>query len=192
MKKENRRKTPILEGQYIRLREVSPDDTEFILKWRNDEKLGRYLTFSNEKLLRKRHELFLKDYFDRGEDYYFICEKVDNSEKIGTFSIYNIDQHAQKAEIGRCFMTPKNSVYGFEMMMMLLKFAFEHLKLNKIYGIQLESNPVLECYLACGANKEGVLKDHHWNGQKLDNIVLTAIFKHEFEPVMDRVQMTLK
>ena len=71
-----------LEGNLVSLREVSYNDIDDIISWRNDIELSLYLN-SPEKLTYETQFKYLEKYFKKNE-YYFIIELKNSAIKIGT------------------------------------------------------------------------------------------------------------
>jgi [ribosomal protein S5]-alanine N-acetyltransferase len=182
---------PIVEGNSIRLREITPSDTEFIISHRNNEEIGKYVSFSDKKLTKKEHAEFMSAYYKNNNEYYFIAENLQNNERIGAICLYNIDIESKKAEIGRLFIVPEARMLSFDMTVLTLNFAFEVLNLNKVYGIQRELNPSVEFFLYLGAKKEGLLKEHYWNGKEFENAVYIAVFKKDIERAFSKIRLKL-
>ena len=175
-------------GEYTRLREITGDDTSLILNWRNNPEIGSHITFSLDKLTKKKHEIFLEKYFDENMNYYFIIEELNTSKAIGTVSVDNIDVLAKKAEIGKLLLGVEHRVHVFEVYYLVQRFAFETLQLNKTYAFQQEANKACKFMEYLGAKKEGVLRQHYWNGVWCDNIVMWAMFLPDFLELKGRYE----
>jgi RimJ/RimL family protein N-acetyltransferase len=179
--KKNKSKAPLLSDKFIRLREITYQDTDNILFWRNHSVLGKYISFSRDPLTKETHENYLKDYFKDKNSYYYIAEEINSNKAIGTISLDNIDIYAKKAESGKFLIDPNYRLYAFEVVYLLFAFAFETLNLNKIYSLQQKQNPAKDFTIYLGGQIEGVLKEHYWNGEMLDDIIQFAFFKPDFE-----------
>lgn len=123
---------PVIEGKHIRLREVNYDDTDTIISWRNDDKLGRVL--KDEKLTKERHYQFLQHYFKKDNDFYFVGETKVSKIPIGTVAIFDVSFISRRAEFGRIVVSENYRLFVFEISYLALEFAFETLKLHKVYG----------------------------------------------------------
>lgn len=167
-------------GVNICLREVQYSDSEQIVKWRNDDNIGKYL--SNTELTLTNQKLFMEEYFKRENDFYFIAELKNNKVPIGTVAVFNYDKIAKIAEWGRILILPEYSLVAFETAFLSIQFAFEKLKINKIYGAVQKENKVAHRFdLSLGFVEEGILHSHYWNGEKCDDVILIAMFKDEYK-----------
>ena len=71
---------------------------------------------------------------------------------------------------------------AFEIAFLSIQFAFEELKINKIYGAVQKENKVAHRFdLSLGFVEEGILRSHYWNGKKCDDLILIAMFKDEYK-----------
>lgn len=121
-------------GLYADLRYVTPDDAEAILKMRSDPDKTRFL-HPVENNVEKQRE-WINRQIARDGDYYFLAVSKKD-EPIGTSSVYDIVE--DKGQSGRLIMFG-NALQSFEVKLMTLRFAFEYLGLNKIWGYGDEQN----------------------------------------------------
>lgn len=179
-------RTPIVKGKNVNLRKINRKDTDTVLAWRNSEDLGRFLRRKN-KLTKQFHIDFLKKYFKKNNDFYFIAEIKDSKIPIGTVAIYDVDFLSKRAEFGRLLVDDKYRVFAFEISFLAMQFGFEILKLNKIYGaVQKENKKTLRFDLGLGFREEGLLKHHWWNGEKFDDIIPLAIFSDGYRKLKEK------
>ncbi len=78
----------------LHLRFVREDDAEFIVRLRTDEKLGRYIHYTDSSI--EKQKSWLTEYKKReenGEDYYFVFE-TPIGNPIGLMRIYDISDTA--------------------------------------------------------------------------------------------------
>jgi RimJ/RimL family protein N-acetyltransferase len=87
-----------------RKRFVEVCDAEFVLSLRMDDKLGRFLSATNNDI--NRQQEWIKQYKQReaaNEEFYFLFEAFDET-KYGVSRIYNIDRHS--FEVGSWLFSP--------------------------------------------------------------------------------------
>src|SRR5436305_10034836 len=90
-----------IEGFNVRLRPVRMEDAGFIVWARNlDHVKGRIDDWTPT---RKAQEAWLKSYFERAGDYYFIIE-TPGEMPVGTYGVYNVQ--GTIAESGRWVIRP--------------------------------------------------------------------------------------
>jgi RimJ/RimL family protein N-acetyltransferase len=119
-----------MEGIAFRLRPVTIGDAAFIVELRTDPELSQFL-HPISRLTSDQVE-WLKRYFDRPHDYYFIIERKKTGEAEGTIGIYDLDPQAKAAEWGRWILR-RNSMAALESAILIYRTAFEVLDLNMLY-----------------------------------------------------------
>ncbi|MDA2923373.1 GNAT family N-acetyltransferase [Acidobacteria bacterium AH-259-L09] len=183
----------LLTGRMVRLREVSFDDIDDIITWRNDPELGRYLN-AFEKLTHQMQYDFLKHYFEKSDEYYFVAETLRTKQKVGAISVYHIDPREKRAEFGRLVMPEQYRIFAFEVAFLGLRFAFEVLGLDKVFGYAVEENErVLKFDLSLGLQRIRTLPQYWHNprdGRKYDMILL-EMGKEEYLKTKKRYEALL-
>lgn len=121
-------------GHFSKLRYVKLDDAKQILKLRLDENLNRYINKVDNDVEKQRCWI---DYHQKLEgDYYFVIEDINNN-LVGTVSIYNISEN--EGELGR-WVSKANSIINLESIILAYDFAFDILKLDKIWMYVIKDN----------------------------------------------------
>lgn len=139
-------------GKHVILRSVECSDAEFVLKLRLDENIRKFIS-PTENNTEKQVEWIAKQR-EREGDYYFLYTDTEGN-KLGVISVYNVSGGI--GETGRQ-MSLGGSVHNMEAEYLMMCFAFESLKLEKV---------VSTCYLM---NKKAISKARKL-GIKLDKIV---------------------
>lgn len=181
-----------IEGIHVRIREISSNDSEMLIAWRNDEERGKFIT--REKLTIENHNNFLKNYSLRKNDIYCIAETIKRKEALGTVAIHDIDYNHLRGEFGRLFIQEKYKILAFEMAYLMIQFGFECLKLYKIYcQTQKNNKAALRFDKQLCFKEEAILKEHFWNGNKMTDLVFMSLFEkdyfelnREFQTLIDR------
>ncbi len=165
----------LLIGRIVKLREVSFDDIDDIITWRNDPELGRYLN-AFEKLSHQTQYDYLTRYFEKSDEYYFVAETLETKQKVGTTSIYHIDAKEKRAEFGRLIIPERYRILAPEVAFLSLRFAFEVLGLDKVFGHAVEENErAVKFDLSLGFERIRTLPQYWYNlrdGRKYDMILL--------------------
>ena len=158
----------------LELKEVDESFTDFILSLNNDPEFSK--SFPREGIITKEQHLnFLKHIKTKGDKYYII---IYNKMPIGTVSIYDIDNQHKRAEWGRFIIVKEYSMLGFNVAKMILKIAFEELKLHKLYCTILSTNTkVIQFNKLLGFKEEGILKDHIFKKGTYINLHFLAKYK---------------
>ena len=126
-------------GFCYRLRPVEMEDAQFIVDTRlEDIQKSQFVhKVSPDVNIQKN---WLKNFFERSGDYYFVIENLFTGEKEGLISIYNVN--GNKAEWGR-WVLKRGSLSSIEGVNLLYKIAFEKLCLEELYTRTVENNSVV-------------------------------------------------
>jgi RimJ/RimL family protein N-acetyltransferase len=148
-----------LAGHAYRLRPVELDDAEFIVALRTrDPQWVRYLHPIPQDTEQQRR--WLRSYFDRQNDYYFVVENRDSRDRHGLVGIYNIDPVVQTGEWGRWILRP-GSFAAVETALLVYRVAFEYLQLRSVYCITVADNlSVVSFHDSCGLARAAFLPRH--------------------------------
>ncbi len=118
-----------LVGKYVKLREVTVDDADFILSLRCDENKSKFLHKTEFNL--ENQVAYIKKYFEIPDEWYFIIENK-KGERIGTYRIYDVQDDSFC--IGSWLMidgvSPSES---FESDWLLRMYGFDILGFKKIH-----------------------------------------------------------
>jgi len=159
-----------LAGHAFGLRPVELDDVEFIVALRTrDPQLVRYLHPIPPDVEQQRR--WLRSYFERQNDYYFVVENRESRNRHGLVGIYNIDPIVQTGEWGRWILRP-GSFAAVESALLVYRLAFEHLQLRSIYCITVADNlAVVSFHDSCGLERAASLPRHfELAGVKYDGV----------------------
>lgn len=172
----------MIQGDTIILRPVEKTDLERLVTWRNDPSISKYF-FNVFPLSMAGQENWFEDLLGREDKRLFI---IDTTEKvpIGTVGLDNIDFKNQRAEFGSLLIQPSHQGKGFALdaTMTLLRFAFDHLNLNRIYLQVFNWNkPAIKLYLRCGFQEEGLLRQSVYKDGRFQDILLMAVLRDEFK-----------
>lgn len=104
-------------------------------------------------------------------------------ELVGWATLQNIDYQNGKAEFGIAFPNKpadQIAIIGFRTIIEIFEFAFDELKLNRIYIRPIKSNLRTE-YERFGFVTEGIERQAVKRGDVFEDVVVMSILKHEFE-----------
>jgi RimJ/RimL family protein N-acetyltransferase len=124
-----------INGTKTILRDVKLEDAKFICDLRNKSKNNKYLSSSKSIKIKEQQE-WLTNYLKKENEFYFIIESVQLEKQVGTISLYNILNNT--AEFGRYVC--ESAQQSIESEFLLLKFAFEELKLDLVYCKTVKEN----------------------------------------------------
>lgn len=166
-----------ISGYSYRLRPVELEDAQFIVDTRlEDEKKSQYVHKISPNVNLQID--WLKNYFEREGDYYFIVENLFTKEKEGLISIYDVN--GDVAEWGR-WVFKRGSLGALESVYLIYKVAFEKLGLSELYTRTIENNAsVVNFHKSIDAKLRKVLQNEVELEGKKYNIVEQYMNKKHF------------
>lgn len=157
-----------MDGFSYRLRPVKIQDAEFIVKVRlEDAERNQFIhSISSDPALQ---EEWIRKYFERDNDYYFIIENRFSREAEGLISFYNVEN--RKAEWGR-WVIKKGSLAASESVDLLYQIAFEKAGLQELYCRTVAENiSVVGFHDSIGEKTRCILKNEfELNGKLYDAV----------------------
>lgn len=148
----------LIDGHAFRLRPVSDDDAEFIVNLRRDAVLGRFLHQTSESI--ERQLVWLAEYYDRSDDWYFVIERRSDKAREGMISLYDLDVRQGAAEWGRWILR-RGSLSAVESALLIYRFAFSNLRLNEVFCRTIAANEaVVSFHDSCGITERNTLRNH--------------------------------
>lgn len=145
-------------GCYFALRPVRLDDVGFMVSLRTDPELTKFLNPTSNRI--EDQKSYLKSYFSRPDDYYFIVQNRQSGTSEGMLGIYDIDHQTQRAEWGR-WILKKNSLAAVESVCLVYRAGFEELGLKEMYCRTVARNErVVSFHASCGLTLAKKLPGH--------------------------------
>lgn len=144
-----------IEGQHTRLRPVREEDAEAIIDLRMNKEHSRFLHSISGKMVDQLD--WMRQYFQREGDYYFIVENKKLNSFEGTIAIYDVSDNV--AEWGRWVLKP-NSLFAAESAFLIYQIGFEILGLDRLYCRTVAMNEsVVSFHDRCNLKREKVIKN---------------------------------
>ena len=168
------------------MRPINNNDAEFTLMLRNDSNLNHYLNKTSNKI--SDQIAWLENYYKKNDDFYFVIERIKDKRQEGLIALYDIDFKNNTAEWGRWILRTE-SMAAIESALMIYKFAFEELKLEKIYSRTVSLNKkIVSFHDSCGITSKKVLKDYfELDGKKVNSIEHT-VDKTTYSDVVNKLE----
>lgn len=157
----------VVEGSAFRLRPVEVSDAEFMVGLRKDEVLSSFLNETSGVV--SDQEDYIRSYFCKEDDFYFIVERKDGAEPQGMIAIYDIQDGC--AEWGR-WVLRAGSLAAVESAYLIYVAAFELLKLDRVYCRTIKENQkVVSFHESCGLQTARALPGYaKIRGKRYDSI----------------------
>ncbi|MCX6248472.1 MAG: GNAT family N-acetyltransferase [Bacteroidetes bacterium] len=125
---------PEIRGKHTALIKVQESDAADIINLRNRPEINRFLS-SQKEIALDEQIAWIRQNTTKNDGIYFKIVN-NNNELKGTVSLYDVDNY--KAEFGRYICT--NSLNAIEAEYLILKYAFEVVKLGRISCHVVEEN----------------------------------------------------
>ncbi len=157
-------------------------DLELVLSWRNYIDIRRYMYTQHEISLTEHTNWFNK--VSKDNNYNLLIFEID-SKPLG---FVNIHQIAQGGIADWGFYTspdaPKGT--GSKLGEHALDYAFNTLQLHKLCGQALDFNEASrKFHKRLGFKEEGVLEQHHFDGQKYHNVISFGLLAHDYRLIIN-------
>lgn len=177
---------PYLIGKRIILRDYRREDLEPIRKWVNDPEVTDYLS----DIFLYPHAVIQTENFvnammeGKGDTKGFIIADRETEEYIGQIDLFHFDWKNRSAElgivIGRKELLGKG--YGSEAILLLERFVFERLNLNRLELRVYDYNVrAYRAYLKCGFKEEGRLREKRFMNGRYVDVILMSLLKKEYD-----------
>ncbi len=167
-------------------REFEERDVDAIYKWKNDEKLSQMIVGQFHPITYEDAQKWVKGCMGHHDNFIFwaICTNDDEKRIIGWAALAKIDKVNQSAETHSIVIADPDYNDGFawlETEILMFNYAFEVLKLNRLYGVSLVghkiSNQVGELMFM---KTEGILRQAICKNDRFYDLQYDAILKDEF------------
>lgn len=173
-----------LNSKLVYLRAFETEDENFLIEVRDNEDIF-LLTAGNKYFASKEHskKLLKENLFSDGKSLYLMICLSGDSTPIGYISITDIDHINKKVQWGGIIISSAYSGKGYATIAAreLLKYIFEELNMNKVYGYWLEKNLAsLRMAEKLGFIKEGILRQHVFKGNQYHSVLYLSILRSEY------------
>ncbi len=164
----------------VYIREITENDTDLIIKWRNSEHVKKRFIY-RKNITRESHTNWLNEKVKKGICKQFIIYIADIEKPIGSVYLSNIDYENQNAEYG-IFIGESDELgkgYGSEAGKLILEYAFNQLKLHKVYlRVFADNLSAINSYRKIGFVQEGLLKEEVMINGRFKDLVRMSRFQY--------------
>ena len=171
-------------GNQIYIRPITEQDTDNIIRWRNSDSVRPYFIYQ-KPFTKEGHLKWLKDMIYSGNGFQFIVCRTEDDKPIGSTYLRDYDKECRKAEYGVFIgeAEEKGKGIGTEMLKLTMQFAFQEVKLHKVFARAFSDNlPSVKSFLHEGFQQEAYLKDEVYiNGEYRDIVFLAKINPDEIK-----------
>lgn len=176
---------PKLYGDRIVLREYRLEDIIPMRGWVNDPEIVDLLSdiFLYPQTMNET-ESYLNSVLEKEGDHRgFVIAHKDTDVYIGQIDLFRFDWKNRTAEMGIVIGDKElqGQGYGTEAIGIMLQFVFERLGLNRLQLEVYEYNEAaIRCYLKCGFQEEGRLRERHFIQGKYWDVVCMAVLRSDY------------
>lgn len=167
----------------ISIRKIKKSDTKNIIKWRNSDAIMSVF-IDRTPLTKEQHYKWLENKVKTGQVVQFIAYDSIKNKDFGSVYFRNIDSIHKKAEIG-IFIGEEDYIgkgNGYRITLEALDYAFNELKLNKVYARILKFNkPSYSMFKKVGFHKDAILREDVIINEKAYDVYIVSILKKEWE-----------
>lgn len=163
------------------LRPLEQKDNSFMLEWMKDPRVNCYFRFNSNNVTIQTVTEFINNCSKDKYNYHFaIADDKDIYQ--GTISLKNIDIDANTAEYAIALRyEAQGKGMGTFATKQILNYAFETLKLNRVYLNVLADNiNAIKLYEKCGFDFEGEFKEHIKVNGQVKNLKWYGILKENY------------
>jgi UDP-4-amino-4,6-dideoxy-N-acetyl-beta-L-altrosamine N-acetyltransferase len=170
---------PELAKVHSLIRPMNHADLERVLAWRNHPDVRSYM-FTQHEITLAEHRRWFERTLPDSKKHLLIYEVNQqplgyvNFNEMGTGGIAAWGFYAAPD-------APKGS--GRQLGRAALNHAFTQLKLHKVYGQALAHNErSIEFHQSLGFQQEGILRDHHFDGERYHHVSCFGLLCREWHP----------
>ena len=155
------------------IRPIKLSDVDNIMTWVNDPEVVKNLQHFNKQFTKKDEEIYVKKLIKSKNDFVFSIFLKNGGGYVGHCGIHQI---SWENKLGRLSIIIKREHWGKnyakEAIPLILRFAFNRLKLHKVWLMRWRTNKkARHLYKKLGFKEECVLRDEYfWKGKYHDMI----------------------
>jgi diamine N-acetyltransferase len=170
-----------LQGNFIKLRALEPEDLEFLFQIENNE-----IFWEVSHTQTPFSKFVLKNYLENAHlDIYetkqlrLIIEEKSNANKVGMIDLFDFNPQHKRAGIG-ILIHPDSQQKGFasEALSILIQYAFTHLHLHQLFAnILTDNEKSLQLFMKYSFKKVGIKKEWIFSEGKMKDEILFQLIK---------------
>jgi len=172
----------VIKGKISNLRKIKLTDAKSILRWRTSKNVKKNFPSHVSKDFKKHYNWIKKKIVSKEDEYFVIIDK--NNQQVGLCYLTNIDYKNKKAEFGYYLSSDKyyGKGHAVEVELLILKYGFFKLMLNKIYCEILEKNiRISNIHQRFGFKIDGIKREEIYKKKKFYDIILMSVLKKDFK-----------
>jgi RimJ/RimL family protein N-acetyltransferase len=173
-----------LKGKHVYLDLLREDHREVIRPIAKDERIWE---FNRMLLINEAYDKQFDSYFafaidprGRGEQHAFVIHRASDKGIIGMTRFYELDKKHKRIAVGYTWYIPSvwRKVYNKECKLLLLQYAFEELRFNRVeFTVASQNIRSQKAVEKIGGVKEGIMRKHSYrnDGTQTDTVIFSVI-----------------
>ena len=175
----------MIQGKRVRLRAMECNDLPLFVTWLNDAEVRENISVYIPLSMTQEEDWFKRINQLPVEEQPLAIEVLQGEEwrVIGNTTFIKMDMHNRSAEVGILIGDKQywGQGYGTDAMRLMLRHAFNHLNLNRVYLNVYETNlRGIRCYEKCGYKLEGRMRQAQFLNGKYIDLLWMSILKDEW------------
>lgn len=162
-----------IEGKQIYLRPITIEDTDNVVRWRNDQKIVENFIY-RKPISKEEHLSWLHNKVETGQVIQFIICDLKTDKPLGSIYLQNFNEESHQAEEG-IFLGEEEAYgrgIGTEAAKLVLDYSFQTLKLHKLTARVLSYNQgSRKMHEKAGYRQESYLKDELFLDGKYEDLI---------------------
>lgn len=171
----------IINGTLVSLIPISLEDTELIVRWRNNPNVQNNFVF-RETFTNEMHINWMNNKVATGKVVQFIIQDNKTKKKIGSVYLRDIDNIFKSAEYGIFIGEDdfRGRGFGSEAAKLIVDYAFKHMKLHRIFLRVFEKNTAaVTSYKKVGFEVEGIARDIVYLDDEYHDMIFMSLINEE-------------
>lgn len=168
-------------GQQIYLRPITLEDTELVVRWRNERVVVENFIY-RKPVSKEEHLNWLKNKVETGLVHQFVICRLADDKPLGSIYLQNFEEENKRAEWG-IFLGEREAYgkgVGTEAAKLLLEYAFQRLRLHKVTSKVLAYNQAsVRMNEKAGYTQEAYLRDELFLDGKYEDLILFGAINPE-------------
>lgn len=178
---------PVLMTTRLRLRQITPEDTQSMMVLFGTEEMLRYLNM--EPLDTPEKAIGLIDWLGKEYEAHkgvdWAITRQEDGQFVGMCGLYRWERGDRKIDLGyHIAQAHWGQGFATEAAHAIIKWAFEHLDVHRIQADCTDGNIASERVMQkCGFKLEGIWRESCWEHGRFVSLRQYGLLRHEYHPV---------
>ncbi len=164
----------------IYLRHMTSEDTERIVRWRNDDAVRKHFIYQ-ALFTKESHENWVRTMVDTGKVVQMMICETETDRAVGSVYVRDIDNNHHKAEYGIFIgeASARGRGCGTAAAKLMIRYCFSELQLHRLFlRVYADNAQAIGSYEKAGFQREALLRDDVCIEGKYRDIVLMGILNN--------------